>query len=99
MHYVVFATQREGTTQERLRLRDEFSAYLHDHPQHRDVTVHHAGPTLDESEEAPNGLLLVLEAPSLDAARAFVADSPYWQADLLAESHIRPWNWLTGRPG
>jgi len=44
-------------------------------------------------------LLLVLEAPSLDAARAFLADSPYAEAGIFAHSHIRAWNWLTGRPG
>ena len=99
MHYVVFTTHREGVAAERLRLFDQFSAYLHDHPHHPNVTVHHAGPTLDESETNAIGLILVLEASSLDAARAFVADSPYAQADLFADTHIRPWNWLTGRPG
>lgn len=99
MHYVVFITHREGMAEERLRRFDQFSAYLHDHPRHPGVTVHHAGPTLDESEETAVGLILVLEAPSLAAARAFVADSPYAQADLFAETLVRPWNWLTGRPG
>ena len=99
MYFVVFATHREGMGQERLRLRDGFAAYLHDHPDHPGVIVHHGGPTLGDDGETVNGLLLAVEAPSLEAARAFVADSPYGQAGLFAESHVRPWNWLTGRPG
>ena len=99
MYFVVFATHREGTGQERLRLRDGFAAYLQNHPQHSDVTVHHGGPTLGDDGESVNGLLLAVEAPSLEAARAFVADSPYGQAGLFAESHVRQWDWLTGRPG
>ena len=99
MYFVVFATHREGTGQERLGLRDGFAAYLQNHPQHSDVTVHHGGPTLGDDGESVNGLLLAVEAPSLEAARAFVADSPYGQAGLFAESHVRQWNWLTGRPG
>ena len=39
-----------------------------------------------------------LEAPSLDVARAFVADSPFGKAGVLAEFRVRPVNWLTGRP-
>ena len=99
MYFVVFATHREGMAQERLRLRDGFAAYLRDHANHPDVVVHHGGPTLGDDGETVNGLLLAVEAPSLEAARAFVADSPYGRAGLFAESHVRPWDWLTGRPG
>lgn len=99
MHFVVFASIRGGMEQARQRQSDAFGAYLHDGARHPAVTVHHGGPTLGDDGETVNGLCLVVEAPSLDAARAFVADSPYGRADLLAESHVRPWNWLTGRPG
>ena len=98
MHFVVFATHKREMGEERLRLSDSFGAYIHDSTHHPDVTVHHGGPTLAESDETVTGLLLVLEAPSIDAARAFVAGSPYAQAGTFAEAHIRPWNWLTGRP-
>ena len=98
MYFVVFATHKAEMGQERLRLQDAFAAYLHDHTHHPDVTVHHGGQTLSESDQTVTGLVLVLEVPSLEVAQAFVADSPYAQADIFAESHIRPWNWLTGRP-
>ncbi|MCY4595950.1 MAG: YciI family protein [Bryobacterales bacterium] len=99
MHFVVFATHNQGMGQERSRLSDVFGDYLHDPTHHPDVTVHHGGPTLGESDDTVTGLLLVLEAPSLEAAREFVAASPYATAGIIAESQIRAWNWLTGRPG
>ena len=99
MYFVVFATHKEEMGQERLQLQDAFAAYLHDVTQHPDVTVHHGGQTLSESEQIVTGFVLVIEAPSLEVAQAFVAGSPYAQAGTFAESHIRPWNWLTGRPG
>ena len=99
MHFVVFATHKADMRQERLRLADAFAAYLHDPTHHPGVSVHHGGQTLSESGETVTGLVLVLEAPSIEAARAFVGDSPYARAGTFSESHVRPWNWLTGRPG
>lgn len=99
MHFVVFATHRDKTGQARERLAAAFAGYVGDRGRHPDVTVHHGGPTLGDDGETVNGLLLVVEAPSLSAARAFLVNSPYGDADLFAESHVRPWRWLTGRPG
>ena len=99
MYFVVFATHKEEMGQERLRLQDAFAAYIHDRTQHPDVTVHQGGQTLSDSDQTVTGLALVVEAPSLEAAQAFVAGSPYGQAGTFAESHTRQWNWLTGRPG
>lgn len=42
---------------------------------------------------------MIIEAPSLEVARSFVADSPLVQAGMLAESRVQPWDWLTSRPG
>lgn len=99
MYLVVVATHKEGREEERAGLQGAFTAYLRDAAGHPDVTLHHGGQTLDESGETATGLLLVLEAPSLDAAQAFFADSPYAKAGIIAETRISPWNWLTGRPG
>ena len=63
------------------------------------MTIHHGGQTLSESDQTVTGLVLVIEAPSLEVVEAFVAGSPYAQAGTFAESHICLWNWLTGRPG
>ena len=99
MHVVVFATIKDGMGPRRQDLETEYGSYLLDQGRHPSVTLHHGGPTLADDGETVNGLLHVLEAPSLEAARAFVAGSPYGRAGLLAECHVRPWNWLTGSPG
>lgn len=99
MYVVAFVTDRPGTRTVRSETQEAFRAYLRDHPAHADVVVHHGGPTLADDRETPNGLLLVMEAPSVDAARAFVADSPYAEAGIFAECDLRAWDWYTGSPG
>ena len=99
MHFVVFATHREETGQERASLAEAFTAYLDDPSHHPGVIVRERGPTLGDDGRTVNGLLLVVEAPGLGAARAFVADSPFGQANIFAESHVRPWKRLTGHSG
>ena len=99
MYFAVFATDRPGASQTRNDLAEDFHNYLHDHPCHPGVVLHHGGPTLAEQDEAIVGTLLLLEAPSLDAVQAFVADSPYARADVFGDAQIRRWNWITGRPG
>ena len=99
MYVVAFVTDKPGTLKVRNDTQEAFRAYLRDHPAHPDVVVHHGGPTLADDGETPVGLLLVMETPSLDAARAFVADSPYEKAGVFAECELRQWEWYTGRPG
>ena len=99
MHFIVRAIYTEDTGRVRERPMDAFAAYVHDTARHPGVIVHHGGPTVGDDGETADGLVLVVEAPSADAVRAFVAGSPYGAAGLLAETRIRRWNWLTGRPG
>lgn len=99
MYFAIFVTHKPEAIERRNELFDEFVAYLRDHPDHPDVVVHHAGPTLADDGAKVVGLLNLIEAPSLGAARAFVDDSPYAKAEIFADVHVRPWDWLTGRPG
>ncbi|MCY4429890.1 MAG: YciI family protein [Rhodospirillales bacterium] len=99
MYFVVFTTHRDEMGNERRLLLDAFAAYLHDSTHHPDVTVHHGGPTIGDDGESVNGLLLAVEAPSLEAVQTLVADSPYGHAGIFEQTYIRQWNWLTGRPG
>ena len=98
MYVAAFITDKPGTTQVRSETQDTFRAYLRDHPGHSDVVVHHGGPTLAE-DGTPMGLLLVAEAPSVDAVRAFLNDCPYAEAGVIGECDVREWDWFTGRPG
>ena len=44
-----------------------------------------------------NGLV-VIEADSLDAAKATAAKDPYALAGLFAKVDVRPWNWAIKNP-
>lgn len=99
MYCVVFTTHKPGRVQTDGDLQNAFADYLRDHPGHPGVVVHNGGPTLSDDSQTPVGTLLIVEAPSLQAARDFVADSPYGKGDVIAESEVRPLDWRTGRPG
>ena len=98
MYFAIFGTDNPGMAQQRRDTQDEVASYLRERPGHSDVTLHNAGPTLDE-EGAINGSLLIVEAPSLEAVRAFLSDSPLQKMGFLGEVSIRQWEWKTGRPG
>ncbi len=57
-----------------------------------------AGPFTDEDGSQMNGSLLIVEANSVEEARAIAEADPYAKAGLFADVQIRPWNWLTGNP-
>ena len=99
MYAVAWVTHKPGRVQTGSELQGAFIDYLRNHPEHPGVVVHNAGPTLADDAETIVGLLLIAEAPSLEAVRAFLADSPYGKADVFAETQFRPWDWRTGRPG
>ena len=50
-----------------------------------------AGPILSDDGKTPIGSLLIVEADSLEDARAFAADDPYAKAGLFRESTVWPW--------
>lgn len=98
MYIVIFATDKPGMTGVRAGNFDANRDYLHDHPDHPDVILHHAGPTRSEDGTARNGSLILVDAPSVQAARKFVEDSPFGRAELYGELHVRPFDWVTGKP-
>ncbi|MCY4499068.1 MAG: YciI family protein [Rhodospirillaceae bacterium] len=98
MYCVAFVTHKPGRVQAGSEIQGTFIDYLRNHPEHPGVVVHNAGPTLADDSEIISGLLLVAEAPSLEAVRAFLADSPYGKADIFSDVQVRRWDWRTGRP-
>ena len=97
MIFVIFGTDKAGMEQVRNDTLEEFRSWMDNHPDHPGVTIQYAGPTYDDAETM-NGSLVVIEAPSLEAARAFAFDSPLYKRGLYAEFHVRPWDWRRGRP-
>jgi len=57
-----------------------------------------AGPFTEEDGETMNGSLIVIEAPSIEAARDMAAGDPFAKAGLFASVEIRPWQWSVGKP-
>ncbi len=57
-----------------------------------------AGPFTQEDGETMNGSLIVVEAPSLQAARDIAGGDPFAKAGLFASVEIRPWLWSIGKP-
>jgi uncharacterized protein YciI len=96
-YFAVFATDRPGTSELRTEIREHHRRYLRA-PAGHDVVVRLGGPTLTEATGVMNGTLLVVEAASIEAVRAFVADDPYSRAGLFAAVEIRPWSWGLGNP-
>ena len=98
MYFVAFVTHNPGRVHSGSVLQNAYVDYLRGHPEHPDIVVHHGGPTLSDDLETLSGLVLIAEAPSLEAVRSFLADSPYGKADVFADVQVRLWDWRTGRP-
>jgi uncharacterized protein YciI len=91
MLYVVWATDQAGTGAARLQVREAHRQRLRSPAPHA-VQVLLAGPTLDEeTAEAMNGTLLIVQADDIDTVRAFVDADPYVAAGVYARIEIRPW--------
>ncbi len=90
MLYAVWASDAPGTGEERLRVREAHRARLRSPAPHA-VQVLQAGVTLDEVAQTMNGTLLIVQAESIVAVRAFVEGDPYVAAGVYASVEIRPW--------
>ena len=53
-----------------------------------------AGPFTEEDGQTMNGSLIVIEAPSLEAAREVASRDPFARVGLFASIDIRPWLWV-----
>lgn len=56
------------------------------------------GPFLSDSDQKPNGSMLMVEAETLEAAKAIAAADPYALAGLFDTVSVRAWNWVINKP-
>ena len=56
-----------------------------------------AGPFLD-GDDKPSGSLLVIEAASLDEAKAMAAADPFAKEGVFASYEVKRWNWGINNP-
>ncbi len=55
-----------------------------------------AGPCLSDDGESMTGSLLIFEANSLAAAKAWIATDPYGLAGLFESVSVKPWKHVIG---
>jgi len=76
----------------RLRARPDHLAYLDSLGE----KVRAAGGLLSEDGAEPRGSLIIIEAGSLDEARAIAAADPYAKAGVFADVEVHPWRQAVG---
>ena len=87
MHFAIINQDKPDSLELRMTTREVHFDYLR--AAGDDLLV--AGPILGEDGETPIGSILIVEAESLDAARAFAAGDPYAEAGLFQSSAVMPW--------
>ena len=94
MLYAVICTDKPDGLVLRMANRPEHVAYL----QSLGDRLVIAGPFTEPDGGTMNGSLIVIEAGSLEAARAIAAGDPFARAGLFALVEVRPWLWTLNRP-
>lgn len=60
-------------------------------------TLKMAGPFLD-ADGKPNGSLVIVNADTIEAARAIADSDPYAKAGLFESVEVKPFNWVFNNP-
>ena len=94
MLFAAICHDKPGHLDVRLATRDAHVGWL----KGLGTRVRIAGPFLDETGEAMEGSIVVIEADDLVDAKATFAADPYAAAGLFAAVEIRPWRWVIGAP-
>ncbi len=87
MHFAIINHDKPDSVDLRVTTREVHLEYLR--AVGDDLLV--AGPILGDDGETPIGSVLIVEAESLEAARAFAAGDPYAEAGLFQSSAVMPW--------
>ncbi|RMF07495.1 MAG: YciI family protein [Alphaproteobacteria bacterium] len=95
MLYALICTDKPDSLQLRLDTRDAHIGHLKELGDRLKI----AGPFTSEDGSQMTGSLLIVEADSLEEARALAQRDPYYKAGLFADVDVRPWNWTIGNPG
>ncbi len=95
MLYALICTDKLDSLAIRQTNRPEHLAYL----EGLGDTLVLAGPFIDADSQAMNGSLIVIEAPSLEAAQEIAVGDPFAKAGLFASVEIHPWLWTINNPG
>jgi len=94
MFYAIICTDKPDS----LPLRLETRPAHRDHLKALGDVLKIAGPFTNEDGSHMNGSLLIVEADSLEDAKAIAERDPYAKAGLFAGVQVKPWNWAIGNP-
>ncbi len=94
MLFALICTDKPGGLPLRKANRPAHLAYL----ESLGKTLVLAGPFTGPDGQTMNGSLIVVEAPSFDAARKIAAGDPFAKAGVFASVDIRPWLWTINNP-
>ncbi|MGH6866674.1 MAG: YciI family protein [Methyloceanibacter sp.] len=89
MLYTLICTDKPNSLALRKTSRPDHLAYLESLG---DILIL-AGPFTEDDGMTMNGSLIVIEAPSREAAMAIAEQDPFAKAGLFASVDIRPWLW------
>jgi len=92
MLYACICTDKPGQEDLRQETRETHLEHLRAHS----GAVVSAGPLLSPDGSKPVGSLLIVEAASLEDARAMMEDDPYAKAGVFATIEVHPWRWVLG---
>ena len=87
MHFAIVNLDKPDSLELRMSTREVHLDYLRGVGEKLLI----AGPILSDDGETPIGSVLIVEAESLEAARAFAAADPYAEAGLFSSSSVMPW--------
>lgn len=92
MLYACVCTDKPEAGDLRQQTREAHLAHLRSHS---DAIVS-AGPLLSDDQSRPVGSLLIVEADTLEAARAMMEADPYARAGVFERIEVYPWRWVVG---
>jgi uncharacterized protein len=86
MRFAIQCILAKNVNEKRLALRPAHLKYLAANKEH----IFCGGPTINQ-EGQPEMMLIILNAPDLSSAEAFIQSEPYNQAGVFVKSTIREW--------
>jgi len=94
MFYALICIDKPNSLDLRLANRPDHVAYLKSLGDRLVL----AGPFTKDDGETMNGSLIVVEAPSREAAKKIADGDPFAKAGLFASVEVRPWLWTVNKP-
>ncbi len=95
MLFALICKDKPGALQIRMDTRPNHVAFLNGLNDAKKLAF--AGPFLD-SDNKPNGSLVVIEAADKAEAEKIAGNDPYAKAGLFQSVEIQPWNWAFNKP-